>query len=274
MAGEELRQWERRAETVIYVIGGNGFVGSAYARLLAARGLPHQIVTRENYDSLRGTDCDVLLNANGNSKKFLATREPLNEFDQSVRSVARTLEDFRCGTYVFLSTGDVYPDQSSPDLTGEDRPIDPARQSRYGLHKALAEQLVRGTQRKWLILRMGGFVGSGLGKNAIYDMLTGGPVWLSSRSELQFISTDSAAQLVWGLVERGVCNEIVNLGARGTVNLGALHQEIGSTSQFVPDAPTIRFELSLKKLTQLAGQALPSSRTEVAAFLASQKSAR
>lgn len=273
MAGEELCRQGRRAETVIYVIGGNGFVGSAYARLLAARGLPHQIVTRENYDDLRGTGCDILVNANGNSKKFLATREPLTEFDQSVRSVAQTLEDFRCGTYVFLSTGDVYPDQSSPSLAGEDQPIDPARQSRYGLHKALAEQLVRGTQRKWLIPRMGGFVGPGLRKNAIYDMLTGGPVWLSPRSELQFISTDRAAQLVWDLVERGVCNEIVNMGAQGTVNLGALHQKIGSASQFMPDAPTIRFELSLEKLARLAGQALPVSQAEVEAFLASQKSA-
>lgn len=274
MAGEELCQRERRAETVIYVIGGNGFVGSAYARLLAAHRLPHRIVTRENYDSLRGTGCDILVNANGNSKKFLAIREPLNEFDQSVRSVAQTLEDFRCGTYVFLSTGDVYPDQSSPDLTGEDQPIDPARQSRYGLHKALAEQLVRGTQRKWLILRMGGFVGPGLRKNAIYDMLTGGPVWLSAQSELQFISTDSAARLVWGLVERGVHNQVVNLGAQGTVDLGALHRKMGSASSFTPDAPTIRFELSLEKLARLAGAPPPSSQAEVEAFLASQKNAR
>ena len=77
---------------MITIIGGNGFVGSAYARLLAAQGVPHQVVTRENYASLRGGACDVLINANGNSKKFLAAREPLNEFDQSVRSVAQSLE--------------------------------------------------------------------------------------------------------------------------------------------------------------------------------------
>lgn len=273
MAGEELRRQERRTEAVITIIGGNGFVGSAYARLLAARGLAHQVVTRENYDSLRGTSCDVLINANGNSRKFLATREPLNEFDQSVRSVAQSLEDFRCGTYVFLSTGDVYPDQSSPDITHEDQVVDPARQSRYGLHKSLAEQLVRGTQQNWLVLRMGGFVGPGLKKNAIHDMLCGGPVWLSPQSELQFISTDRAAQLVMDLIERGIRREIVNLGAQGTVNLGALHKKIRSASQFMPEAPTIRFELSLEKLARLTGAPLPSSQAEVDAFLAKQKSA-
>jgi nucleoside-diphosphate-sugar epimerase len=257
---------------VIYVLGGNGFVGSAYARLLTARGIPHQVVTRENYDSLKGTACDVLINANGNSRKFLATREPLNEFDQSVRSVALSLEDFPCKTYVFLSSGDVYPDQFSPAVSGEDQAIDTARQSRYGLHKCLAEQLVRGTRKQWLVMRMGGFVGPGLKKNAIHDMLTGAPIWLSPQSELQFISTDRAAELVWGLVTTGVRNEIINLGATGTVNLGALHRQIASSSGFQPDAPTIRFELSLEKIARLSGAALPRSLDEVTAFIAAQRS--
>lgn len=258
---------------MITIIGGNGFVGSAYARLLEARGIAHRIVTRENYDSLKGTSCDVLINANGNSRKFLAAREPLNEFDQSVRSVARSLEDFRCQTYVFLSTGDVYPDQTSPQVTGEDQAIEAGRQSRYGLHKYLAEQLVRGTQKQWLVMRMGGFVGPELKKNAIYDMLTGAAVWLSPQSELQFISTDQAAELVWGLVTAGVRNEIVNLGAAGTVNLGTLHRQIGSSSQFQPDAPTVRFELSLEKLGRLRGATLPRSQDEVDAFIAAQRNA-
>ncbi|HET7086152.1 MAG TPA: NAD(P)-dependent oxidoreductase [Rhizomicrobium sp.] len=256
---------------MITILGGNGFVGSAYARLLVGRGIPHKIVTRENYDSLRGTACDVLINANGNSKKYLAAREPLNEFDQSVRSVAQSLEDFPCQTYVLLSTGDVYPDQSSPALTQEDQPIDATRQSRYGLHKCLAEQLVRGTQKQWLVLRMGGFVGPGLKKNAIYDMLTGSPVWLSPQSELQFISTDRAAQLVWGLVEKGIRNQIVNLGASGTVNLEELHRRIGSRSSFQPQAPAIRYDVSLDKLQKLSDAPLPRSQDEVNTFVAAWK---
>ena len=256
---------------MITIIGGQGFVGSAYVRLLTARGIAHQVVTRENYDSLRGTACDVLINANGNSKKFLAAREPLNEFDQSVRSVAQSLEDFPCKTYVLLSTGDVYPDQSSPAVTREDQAIDPARQSRYGLHKCLAEQLVRGTQQQWLVMRMGGFVGPGLKKNAIYDLLTGGRVWLSPQSELQFLSTDRAAELVWRLVEKGVRNQIVNLGALGTVNLGALHSRLASPSVFQPQAPTIRYEVSLDKLAALSGATLPQSEDEVNAFVAAWK---
>lgn len=255
---------------MIYLIGGNGFVGSAYARLFDKMGLHHRVITRENYDDYRGTTCDVLINANGNSKKFLAAREPLNEFDQSVRSVAESLEAFKCNTYVMLSTGDVYPEQHAPEVTVEDQPIDPARQSRYGLHKRLAEMLVQGTQARWLVIRMGGFVGPGLRKNAIHDMLTGAPVWLSPASELQFISTDRAAGLVWRLVEKGVSGEVVNLGSSGLVNLGALHARLGSSSEFKPDAPTVRYELSLARLAALTGEALPDSMTEVNAFVAAE----
>ncbi len=253
---------------MIYLIGGNGFVGSAYARLFEARNLPFRIITRENYAAFRGTSCDVLINANGNSKKFLSTREPMTDFDQSVRSVARSIEDFRAGTYVLLSTGDVYPEQHAPSVTREDQQIDLTRQSRYGLHKMLAEQLVRGTQARWIVMRMGGFVGPGLKKNAIYDMLTGAPVWLAPSSELQFISTDRAASLVWRLVEKGVSGEIVNLGAKGLVHLGNLHKSLGSSSVFQDNAPTVRYELSLDKLASLVGEPLPDARAEVDAFLA------
>jgi nucleoside-diphosphate-sugar epimerase len=253
---------------MIYLIGGNGFVGSAYARLFEARKLPFRIITRDNHAEFRGTSCDVLINANGNSKKFLSTREPMTDFDQSVRSVAQSVEDFRAGAYVLLSTGDVYPEQHSPTVSREDQQIDLARQSRYGLHKMLAEQLVRGTQARWIVMRMGGFVGPGLKKNAIYDMLTGAPVWLSPASELQFISTDRAASLVWRLVEKGVSNEIVNLGARGLVHLGNLHKSLGSASAFQENAPAVRYELSLEKLAALVGEPLPDARAEVDAFLA------
>lgn len=251
---------------MIYVIGGEGFVGSAYVRMFQRLGLPVTAITRANYDQLRGTACDVLINANGNSKKFMSARDPMWDFDASTRSVASSLHDFKAERYVFLSSGDVYPDTQEPSTSREDQVIDLSRISRYGLHKLLAEQLVRGEHRRWLVMRMGGFVGPGLRKNAIFDILTGAPVWLSPQSSLQFIATDAAAALVWGLVQAGVENEIVNLGADGLLDLGWFHKEVGSASGFKADAPTIRYELSLEKLRGLAGGALPSSRDCVMRF--------
>jgi hypothetical protein len=68
-----------------------------------------------------------------------------------------------------------------------------------------------------------------------------------------------------------VRNEIVNLGATGTVNLGALHRQIGSASSFMADAPTIRYEVALDKLAKLSGAALRRSQDEVEAFIATHK---
>jgi nucleoside-diphosphate-sugar epimerase len=252
---------------MIYVLGGGGFVGQAFVRLFERQNRAHRVITRSNYEELRGSACDVLINAAGNSKKFLANREPLRDFDETVRLTADSLLAFPSKTYVLLSSGDVYPDQSWPSVTREDQEIDPARQSRYGLHKSMAENLVRGAHPGWLVLRMGGFVGPGLKKNAIYDMLRGDPVWLSPQSELQYLSTDSGAAFVWRLIERGVRNEIVNLGARGVVGLAAVHKALASQSRFQPDAPTVRYELNLEKLTRHAGEAPPLSADEVSAFL-------
>jgi nucleoside-diphosphate-sugar epimerase len=259
---------------VIYILGGAGFVGSACAQLLGELGEAFTVITRANYEALRGSACSVLINANGNSRKFMATRDPLWDFDASVRSVAASLEDFRAERYVFLSSGDVYPDTTSSDATREDKPIDLSRVSRYGLHKYLAEQLVRAVHPDWLVVRMGGFVGPGLKKNAIFDMLTGDPVWLSPDSELQFISTDAAARLVWTLVRSGVQREVLNLGAEGLLHLGAFHRAIGSLSIFKPGAPTVRYELSLERLRRLSGVPLPRTEACVCEFAAAVQTGR
>lgn len=227
------------------------------------------MITRENYQEFAGTACDMLVNANGNSRKFLAARDPVGEFDQSVRSVAVSLAAFTAGTYVLISSGDVYDDPSGPDTTTEERDIDPTRMSRYGLHKFLAERLVIGAHPNWLVVRAGGFVGPGIKKNAIFDILTGAKVWLSPESALQFIHTDRAAEIIMGIAASGTSRQIVNLGGRGTLRLGDFCAAIGSRAMFDPQAPTVKYELSLARLTALSPIEVPESRDEVSRFAAS-----
>jgi len=252
---------------MIFILGGEGFVGSAYVRLCEARGLPHEVITRNNYADYVGQKCEVLINANGNSKKFLADRDPKWEFDASVRTVIHSLEDFRAECYIYLSTGDVYPDQSSPLLTKEDQAIDFMAQSRYGFHKGLAEVAVRKSHARHIIMRMGGFVGPGIKKNAIYDMITGSAVWLTPDSELQFISTDTAARLVWLVLEKQAFGETVNLGGVGTVRIGDVRVRLNSPSEIQRDAKRVRFELCTAKLARIVGEDLPSSVSQVEEFI-------
>lgn len=254
---------------MIFLLGGNGFVGSALRRLFERNGLDHVVLTRENYAQYEGTACDVFVNANGNSKKFMANRDPVWEFDASVRSVALSLENFSIGRYIHLSTGDIYPRQDTPEVTRESDFPDPRLMSRYGLHKFLAETMVRGVRPEALIFRMGGFVGPGLKKNAIYDMLNNVPVWLAPDSELQFISTDSAAEIIWALAEAGNAGETFNLGAKGVAKLSDLHRRLGSASEFMPDAKAVKFEISTDKLETALGRPLPHTTDEIEAYFQS-----
>lgn len=251
--------------TKVVVIGGKGFVGSAYVRLFEARGIDCRVIGREEYSLVAGTSCDVLINANGNSSKLLARRDPMADFEANVTATRRFLADIDCGFYIHLSSCDVYPDCSSPSQTCEDAILAPAGQSPYGFHKWLAEQCVRHCAERWLIIRPGGFVGPGMKKNAIFDILNGGPLWLDPQSELQFIHTDDAARVVWGLYEQGVANEVVNVCGDGVVRLSDVMAWVGKDVPVQPNSPIVRYEVSVEKLRGLA--CVPDTIASVSSFV-------
>ena len=103
------------------VIGGRGFLGRAIADEGERLGYHVVRIGRKDYDDAVGKSWDLVINANGNSKKYLARKAPLEDFYQSVESVARSLVDFPTERYVFLSSVDVYADCSTP-ATGVQSP--------------------------------------------------------------------------------------------------------------------------------------------------------
>src|ERR1035441_4342456 len=204
---------------MIFILGGKGFLGSSLVRHCRALGWDHVAIDRDEYASFVGARCDLLVNASGNSRKFLARQNPVEDFDLNVRSVRKALEDFHFGVYVHFSSADVYPDSSSPATTREDVPIDPACQSPYGFHKYLGEQCVRHKAAEWLILRLSGFVGPGLQKNPIRDILSDQRLWVSPDSEFQYMHTRDLARIVFELaINRGIRQEVVNVGAQGVIS--------------------------------------------------------
>jgi len=253
---------------MIFILGGKGFVGSAFVRYCEQNNLEHVIIGRDNYAEFVGRHCDIFINANGNSKKFLAREQPLAEFDASVRSVRASLVDFAMDYYVHLSSCDVYPDCSSLVTTREDVALDVARQSPYGFHKYLAEQCVHHSAPRWLIVRMGGFVGPGLKKNPIFDILSGGVLWLDPDSELQFLRTDDNARLVFELIHRGVAGEIINVCGQGVISLREVMSAAGKTVQVKPGSPRMRYDVSIEKLSRR--MPVPPTRENVLAFVASE----
>lgn len=246
---------------MIYIIGGNGFVGSAIARACERRNLPYQKITRENIDEFTDSACEILINANGNSKKFMSEREPLWDFDASVKSVRASLVNIKADKYIHISSCDVYPDCSSPEFTKEDQVIDVTKQSAYGFHKYLAELCVMRHAPKWIIFRMGGFVGEGLKKNAIYDILQGGPLWLDPESELQFIDVDKAADLIVDVAISQKSGEIYNICGKGTVRIGDVIALANKEVSIMPEAPRVRYEISIEKMQEILE--LPNTKEDV-----------
>ncbi len=232
------------------VIGGRGFVGSAVTAEAAARGYAVTVVEKDDYDTHVGARADVVINANGNSRKFLARQDPRLEFDLSVRSVLRSLHDFHTGVYIHLSTIDVYSNVSDPAANHEAAPIEPSALSPYGFHKYLAESLVRYYAPRWIIFRMGGFVGPGLWKNSIHDLLKGRPLRVHPDSRYQYLHTRDLARILFELLEQRPENEVFNVVGDGTISLREVAEMIPNANlpAELATLPRERYEVNLDKI--------------------------
>ena len=249
---------------VIFILRGNGFVGSAFARYCRRKALDFAVISRKNYDTYRGRPCEILINCNGNSVKHLSDQDELGDFHASVQSVKASLLDFEYERYIHVSTGEVYPDASRPTTTREDQAFEIGEQTNYGFHKYLAEQCVRHSAPHWLIFRMGGFVGPGLGKNPIYDILSGSRLWVAKTSQLQYLDTDTTAHIVMSIADRGLSNDVFNLSGRGVVCLQDMIDDLDTIVTVDQAAPEVRAEISITKISEYCD--LPQSSEVVRLF--------
>jgi nucleoside-diphosphate-sugar epimerase len=254
----------------IHVLGGEGFVGSAFVREGRKRGHAIEAITRKNYDRFRGKKCDLLINANGNSKKFLAEQDPAKEFDASVASVQRSLLDFPCGRYVYLSSIDVYPRVDRSKCNHERARIRPEQLSLYGLHKFLAEQIVRRYVPRWLIIRLGGMVGEHLWKNSIHDILHGQPLRVHVESKYQYMNTNEVARVVLALVRMCPANDVFNVCGDGCISLREVASLVPVRGlRYATNNPRKeRYQISVAKLR--AWMKVPSTRSTVRDFIRRQ----
>ena len=256
----------------VFILGGRGFVGSAFTRYCKKNRISHQVIHLQNYQDFVGKTCDLFINANGNSKKYLAETDPRKDFELSVLSVEKTFKDFDFGKYVFCSSIDMYNDTANTENNAEDAVIDPARLSFYGFHKYLAEQLVRRYVSDWLIIRFGGFVGEGLKKNTIFDLLHGNPLWVDIRSRYQYLDTDSAAQIVFNLIQMKKTKEIFNVCGNGTIAIeDAIKYLSGSFEiRYAHNSPSIEhYEINIDKLKSIIE--VPETKETIERYMSQQE---
>lgn len=201
----------------IGIIGANGFVGGALVNNFTASGYKVTSITRENFEQYESRHFDILIDAAGNSKKFIADQNLKLDFELTVQHRIQTLLSFNASLHVHISSVDVYQDLSDPEKNTEEAIVDLKSNSNYGFTKRLAELIVQRHAPKWLIFRLSGMVGSGLRKNPVFDIANDIPIRINPDSSYQFCSTEYVANLIRTVVEKGVWGEIINVAGRGQV---------------------------------------------------------
>jgi len=233
----------------IGIMGARGLLGGDLVEYFSSRAKVLSI-TRDNYDTLKGEHVNVLINANGNSRRFWANQYPLEDFEASTASVYRSLFDFKFDTYIYISSVDAYADHSGPTTTREDMSGDGKRDP-YGHNKFLAEQIVKNYAPSHIIMRLATVLGSGLKKGLVYDMLKREPLFVSHDTRLQYITTEAIGGFVESLLRRDISGEMFNVGGKGVVPMSDFTDIFGYEPVYRPDAAIQQvYEMTVKKASQ------------------------
>lgn len=231
----------------IAVLGGTGMLGSDLIRFLGEK---HKTITidRKNYERNIGKKFDVLINANGNSRRFWANEHPYEDFEASTVSVAKSLFDFRYKKYIYISSPDVYEDPSAPETTLENSPGSIDKLLPYGFHKRLSEELMKRYASDFIILRSAAILGSSLKKGVVYDILCGNQLFVTLDSKMQFITTQALAGIIETLLFKNIDCEVFNVGGRGAVTPGYIAVVAGRKPRFHKNTEKQIYEMNVKKI--------------------------
>jgi nucleoside-diphosphate-sugar epimerase len=235
------------------ILGSNGLVGSYLFEVLKRGGAKVIGVNRENYRKHIGEKADFLINCNGNSVRYKANQEPNWDFSESFLSVFDSINDFRCDTYIYISSADVYNNLSNIDNNHEGALIEPTNLNYYSFHKWLSERLVSKYKSQYIILRLGAVLGPKLKKGPIYDMLNGQSLHMSLNSKITFIDVKTIFDTIKVLIGKKLFNEIYNVTGSGVTKLSALIEcfdskpKVGSRSKDI----VLSYNINVNKLSKI-----------------------
>jgi nucleoside-diphosphate-sugar epimerase len=168
----------------IGVIGANGFIGSSLVDNIKSQYLTESI-TKENYKSYKNIVFDIIINANGNSIKYWANKNPLKDFKKSVESVYKSLYDFKYKKYIYISSIDAENIKTT-----------------YGFHKYLAEEIIKTYCSNFSIIRLPYVIGKNATKGVVYDIINGNKIYLTKDSTLMLMDVKEFTTKLKELIEQ------------------------------------------------------------------------
>jgi len=255
-----------RPDRVDALIGWSGLTGSALRR---AR--PFDAMFRStDIDDMRGREFDLVVCAGVRAEKWKANRDP-EEDRAGIARLTAVLATVRAAHLVLISTADVYP---VPIGVDELTVIDPAAGHPYGQHRLALERFCQ-ERFACTIVRLPGLFGSGLKKNALFDLLHDNAVdAIHPDSEFQFYALDR----LWADIVRvraagiGLVNFAVEPTAMRTVALRAF----GRTLVAKRDAAPVRYDMRSRHAARFGGRdgywyGAASTLDEITRFVAAER---
>jgi len=200
----------------IMVLGSNGFIGKEICRVLEQNAQNSVIkITRENYAQLLGSECDIFVNANGNSRKYWANQNPILDFEASTFSVYRSIFDFKYDAYVYISSIDAKFYDSA-----------------YGFNKHLSEEIIKQYCPQAAILHCSSVIGKNMKKGVIFDIHSGDPVFLTPDSSLSFITNTAVAEIVQRIIDHKFYNLTLQVSASTLLTVEEVGKVLGQEVKY------------------------------------------
>ena len=238
-----------------FVLGGDGLLGSAIIRELLKQKKRVINIKRSNYNKFINKKCDIFIYANGNSNKYFATQNPFVDFELSVMTVIKSINDFKFKKFIFFSSCDIYEDS-----------LITKSNNFYGKNKYIAENIVKLYCKKWLILRLGPLIGKNLKKNAIFNLLNNKKVYSNIYSKSSFILTDTVAKFLLKLLHIKK-NKIFNISGKGSVSFKTIKELAKSKSIFIKNKKINNYIVNTKKIEKYLNIKIPKSINQINKFI-------
>ena len=206
------------------LIGHTGFVGSTLAR---DRRFPATFNSR-NIETIRGRHFNTVVCAGVSAVKWLANKEPEKDWE-GISRLIDCLSGVKAERFVLISTIDVYRDPSG-QTERDAPPVDGLHP--YGLHRLKLEAFIRQQFPVSTTVRLPALFGTGLRKNAIYDMIhLNAPEKVVPNGSFQWYPTRRLADDLDRIVAAGL--DLVNITAE-PVEMGAIHDRFFADVTIAP----------------------------------------
>src|SRR5262245_57824253 len=241
------------------LIGHTGFVGG---NLLQQRPFD-AVFNSKNIEEIAGRSFDLVVVSGMPAAKWIANRDPAADRAVLDRLVG-CLRQVRSAQVVLISTVDVYP---TPVGVDEDTPIETSAQLPYGRHRLLLEHEARAHFPRVLTVRLPGLFGTGLRKNAVYDLLHDNEVHkVNAAGVFQFYNLDRLWDDVQTALRFGL--PLVNFVTEPTSIREVAREGFGMEFDNDPGAPAARYDIRSKHAAHFQGSAgYLYTRTQVLAEL-------